>query len=98
MKYVVCEEVCGLLNWTLGHQILSLCYKMMSNYDTVEFFYGESQINHCTILFVMDLRIYGYIALGLTPNFAWCDISGQWICKTTNNALRIYLYTLLEYI
>jgi hypothetical protein len=43
MKCVVCEEVCGLLSWRLGHQILSLCYKLMSNYDTVEFFYGKSQ-------------------------------------------------------
>ncbi|XP_069700066.1 AP-5 complex subunit beta-1-like isoform X1 [Periplaneta americana] len=39
MKYVVCEEVCGLLTWSLGHKILSLCYKLMSNYDTVEFFH-----------------------------------------------------------
>ncbi|XP_021914315.1 uncharacterized protein LOC110827193 isoform X5 [Zootermopsis nevadensis] len=44
MKYVVCEEVCGLLNWTVGHQILSLCYKMMSNYDTVEFFYELCEV------------------------------------------------------
>ncbi|KAJ9594123.1 hypothetical protein L9F63_014439, partial [Diploptera punctata] len=39
MKYVVCEDVCGLLSWSLGHKILFLCYKLMSNYDTVEYFY-----------------------------------------------------------
>lgn len=44
MKYIVCEEVCGLLSWMLGHQMLSLCYKLMSNYDTVEFFYELCEV------------------------------------------------------
>lgn len=57
MKYIVCEEVCGLLSWMLGHQILSLCYKLMSNYDTVEFFYGELQnIIHDAGIFKYGLR------------------------------------------
>jgi hypothetical protein len=67
MKHVVCEEVCGLLNWRLGHQILFLCYKLMSTYDTVEFFYGESQIDHYTIPSIMK-------AQELTPNFVYYDI------------------------
>ncbi|XP_023718936.2 AP-5 complex subunit beta-1 [Cryptotermes secundus] len=44
MKYIVCEEVCGLLSWMLGHQILSLCFKLMSNYDTVVFFYELCEV------------------------------------------------------
>lgn len=48
-KCVVCEEVCGFISWTLGHQILSLCYKLMRSYDTVEFFYGEHLNGQCSV-------------------------------------------------
>ncbi|PSN56344.1 hypothetical protein C0J52_03746 [Blattella germanica] len=44
IKYVVCEEVCGLLSWSLGHKILSLCNRLMSNYDTIEFFYELCEV------------------------------------------------------
>ncbi|XP_066993200.2 AP-5 complex subunit beta-1 [Anabrus simplex] len=39
MKYVMCDEVCEVLNWRLGHQILWLCYNLMKEYDTVSFFH-----------------------------------------------------------
>jgi hypothetical protein len=82
MKYIVCEEVCGLLSWMLGHQILSLCYKLMSNYDTVEFFYGELQNTICYV------GIFKCMTLGLKLGFY---IVSYRVCRQKKLTLMSYI-------
>ena len=87
-KHVVCEEVCGLVSWTLGHKILSLCYKLMRSYDTIEFFYGEHQNDHCCVQSMMQAfgNMYG---LRINTNFLHNRMHYASECA---EAQRLYLY------
>jgi hypothetical protein len=97
-KCVVCEEVCGLVSWTLGHKILSLCYKMMRNYDTVEFFYGEQQNDHLSVQSMMQAfgNMYG---LRINTNFLHSRMhyAGEYtVCRSTKSLFMLYRLSATE--
>nr|CAD7457506.1 unnamed protein product [Timema tahoe] len=40
-EHVLTKEVCEVLSWSLGHQILSLCHSYMKEFDVTECFNGN---------------------------------------------------------
>ncbi|KAK7865955.1 hypothetical protein R5R35_005020 [Gryllus longicercus] len=43
-RHILCGVICKSLSWSLGHKMLKLCYFMMKEYNTTNFFYELSNV------------------------------------------------------
>ncbi|XP_049937372.1 AP-5 complex subunit beta-1-like isoform X1 [Schistocerca serialis cubense] len=57
MKHIVNQENCSALSWSSGHEILSLCYFLMMEYDPAEVYFELCEVLRSIIAWSTDIDL-----------------------------------------
>ncbi|XP_049836135.1 AP-5 complex subunit beta-1-like isoform X5 [Schistocerca gregaria] len=57
MKHMVNQENCSVLSWSSGHEILSLCYFLMMEYDPAEVYFELCEVLRSIIAWSTDIDL-----------------------------------------
>lgn len=57
MKHIVNQENCSFLSWSSGHEILSLCYFLMMEYDPADVYFELCEVLRSVIAWSSDIDL-----------------------------------------